>query len=265
MAWGGRELSPVGYGAFKIGRNEGIKYPHPYALPDESASTRLLHAVLDLGINLIDTAPAYGCSEQRIGSALAPRNPEFAISTKVGETFEAGRSTYDFSAQAVRKSIADSSRLLKRDVLDFVFIHAPREDADVLGDTRLVPALRAAKDAGRVRAIGFSGYTETAFRMSLDWADAIMVEYHLEERRLEPVMDEAAARGTLVFVKKGLASGRHPAGEAVRFVLSNPSVSTLLVSSLNLAHLQDIVEVARSIRPSPASPASPASPRLRES
>ena len=57
----GLSLSLVGFGAFKIGRNIGIKYENSYALPSDDASNRLLHAVIDeLGINYIDTAPAYG-------------------------------------------------------------------------------------------------------------------------------------------------------------------------------------------------------------
>ena len=43
-------LPSLGFGAFKIGRNEGIKYPHGYALPDETDAERILNAVLDLGI-----------------------------------------------------------------------------------------------------------------------------------------------------------------------------------------------------------------------
>ena len=66
----GRHVSPIGFGAFKIGRNQGIKYASAYDLPDETAVAALLEGVLDLGINLIDTAPAYGLSEERIGRAL---------------------------------------------------------------------------------------------------------------------------------------------------------------------------------------------------
>src|SRR5687768_4809484 len=92
----GRLVSPIGFGAFKIGRNQGIKYPSGYALPDDVAVERLLNGVLDLGINLIDTAPAYGISEQRIGQFLSHRRNEFTLSTKVGETFEDGHSRYEY-------------------------------------------------------------------------------------------------------------------------------------------------------------------------
>ena len=81
-------LSPIGFGAFKIGRNEKTKYSGDYSLPDQGAVNALINGIADLGINYIDTAPAYGLSEERLGVALAGRRDEFVISTKVGENFE---------------------------------------------------------------------------------------------------------------------------------------------------------------------------------
>src|SRR3989304_6273693 len=113
-------LSPLGYGAFKIGRNVGTKYGQAYELPDTASVERLLNGVLDLGINYIDTAPAYGASEERIGQAISHRRREFVLSTKVGEFFESGVSKYDFSADAVRSSVELSLRRLCTDALDIV-------------------------------------------------------------------------------------------------------------------------------------------------
>jgi aryl-alcohol dehydrogenase-like predicted oxidoreductase len=62
----GIRVSPLGFGAFKIGRNQGIKYPSSYDLPDEKSVSRLLNELLDLGITYIDTAPAYGLSEDAL-------------------------------------------------------------------------------------------------------------------------------------------------------------------------------------------------------
>ena len=63
----GPDVSVLGFGAFKIGRAEGTKYPAAYPLPEEDEAGRILAGVLDLGITLLDTAPAYGLSEERIG------------------------------------------------------------------------------------------------------------------------------------------------------------------------------------------------------
>src|SRR5690554_164313 len=120
----GMMVSPIGFGAFKIGRNQGIKYAQSYELPDDREVEQLLNGVLDLGINYIDTAPAYGISEQRIGQAIGHRRTEYVLSTKVGETFTNGQSTFDYSSDAVRASIERSCKRLRTDVLDIVFIHS---------------------------------------------------------------------------------------------------------------------------------------------
>ena len=241
-------LSPLGYGAFKIGRNVGTKYDQAYELPDTASVERLLNGVLDLGINYIDTAPAYGASEERIGQAISHRRREFVLSTKVGEFFESGVSRYDFSAAAARKSVEASLRRLRTEVLDLVFIHADREDVRIVQRTDVVPTLVSLRDAGLMRGIGLSGYTAEGFRAALSWADAIMVTYHRHDDTLAPVIDEAHRRGLAVIVKKGLASGRLPAAEAFSFVLGNPAVTSVVVGSLSLDHLREDCRIAEQVR-----------------
>ncbi|MBI3865832.1 MAG: aldo/keto reductase [Planctomycetia bacterium] len=237
-------VSPIGFGAFKIGRNQNIKYATGYSLPDDCEVDRLLNGVLDLGITYIDTAPAYGTSEERIGRAIAHRRGEFALSTKVGETFEQGQSTYDYSSAAVRASIERSLSRLKTDVLDLVFIHSNGADVEIQQTTEVVPELQDLKRRGLVRAIGLSGKTAAGARLALDWADAIMVEHHLHDQSCGKVIGEAARRGVGVIVKKGLASGALPADQAIRFVLQTPGVSSLVVGGLNLDHIRINVETA---------------------
>jgi aryl-alcohol dehydrogenase-like predicted oxidoreductase len=240
-------VSPIGFGAFKIGRNEGIKYPAPYDLPDEAAVARLLNAVLDLGINYVDTAPAYGLSEQRIGRAVAHRRSEYVLSTKVGETRQAGRSTYDFSSAAVRASVERSLRHLGTDAVDLLYIHSDGNDLAILERTDAVPTLEALRSAGMVRAIGLSAKTVEGARAALTWADALMVEYHLDDPSAAAVIAEAAAADVGVVVKKGLASGHLDPAESVRFVLGTAGVASLVVGSLSIDHLKDNVRVAEGL------------------
>jgi len=247
----GLTVSPLGYGAFKIGRNEGIKYPSEYDLPDEADVGRLLNGVLDLGINYIDTAPAYGVSEERIGHAIGKRRREFTLSTKVGETFENGRSSFDFSRDGIRASLERSLKRLHTEVLDVVFIHSDGDDLRILNETDAVATLQDTKQAGLVRAVGLSGKTVAGATAALDWADVLMVEYHLHNRSHEPVIAAAASRGVGVVVKKGLGSGHLAAAEAIPFVLGNPGVSCMVVGSLNVEHLRQNVELARRL-PSPS-------------
>lgn len=240
-------VSPIGFGSFKIGRNQGIKYPDAYDLPDEGEVRRLLEGVLDLGINLIDTAPAYGLSEQRIGRALSHRRRDYILSTKVGETFIDGRSTFDFSQRAVRQSVNRSLRLLKTDVVDLLLIHSDGNERALLQDTDLVETLRDFRDRGLVRAIGLSAKTIQGARAALGWADVIMVEYHLRDRSHAGIIAEAARADVGVLIKKGLASGRLDPTEAIRFVLETPGVSSLLVGGLSIDHLRRNIRLAETI------------------
>jgi len=248
----GFSISALGFGAFKIGRNQQIKYSQPYDLPDDATTEHLLNSILDLGINHIDTAPAYGISEQRIGQFLSSRRSEFLLSTKIGETFENGQSTYDFSRASLQNSIERSLQRLKTDVLDVVLIHSNNDEAEILTDTDTVEMLQNAKQEGKIRWIGLSGKTLAGATSALDWADVLMVEYHLEDRTHESLIQQAEAQGIGVIVKKGLASGHLPPEEAIPFVLSNSGVSNLVVGGLNLDHIRTNWETAASVSIRPA-------------
>lgn len=232
-------VTPLGFGAFKIGRNEKVKYPQPYDLPDDAAVERLLNGVLDAGINVIDTAPAYGISEERIGKFLASRRNEFVLSTKVGERFVNGESSFDFTAAGVRASVAESLRRLRTEVLDILFVHSNGDDLVIQRQSEVVPTLQKLKHAGYVRAIGFSGKSPAGAEAALEWADVVMVEYHLQDRSHAEVIASAASRGVGVVVKKGLASGHLPPADAIRFVLANPHVASVIVGGLSLEHLRE--------------------------
>lgn len=236
--------TPLGFGAFKIGRNMGIKYPSGYELPSDQEVDRLLNGVLDLGCNLIDTAPAYGTSEERIGRSIGHRRSEFFISTKVGETFENGASRFDYSGPAIRESLARSLKRLKTDFADFVFIHSSGDDLQILNESPIVEELQLAKQKGIARFIGMSGKTPLGTEQALAWSDAVMVEYNSTDQSHSEAMSKAAQSGKAVFVKKGLGSGRLNATESIQFVLSNPAVSTLVVGSLSLANFQNNWSVA---------------------
>jgi len=245
----GFAVSPIGFGAFKIGRNQKTKYSTAYELPSDEQVAQLLNGLLDVGINYIDTAPAYGTSEERIGRAISARRSEFVLATKVGETFEAGASSYDFSGPAVRHSVERSLKRLKTPALDVLLLHSDGRDAWIQTQTDAVPTLQDLKRQGLARAIGLSGKTVEGTRQALAWADVLMVEYHLRDRSHESVIAEAASRGVGVVVKKGLASGELPADEAIRFVLDKPHVTSLVIGGLSLEHFRANLAAARRVTP----------------
>jgi aryl-alcohol dehydrogenase-like predicted oxidoreductase len=244
----GRPVAPISFGAFKIGRNESVKYPAGYALPADSECEHLLNGVLDLGINLIDTAPAYGVSEERVGCHIAHRRSEYILSTKAGEMFENGRSTFDFSRDGITRSVQRSLARLRTDVLDILLIHSDGNDLHILEDTEAVATLHELRGRALVRRIGLSGKTAAGARAALEWADVLMIEYHPLDRTHEPILAEAGSRGVSILVKKPLASGKLDPGAALPLILENPQVTSVVLGSLNLDHLQQALEIARRAR-----------------
>jgi aryl-alcohol dehydrogenase-like predicted oxidoreductase len=242
LGQGGPLVSPVGFGAVKIGRNTGLRYPSGYDLPSEPEVARLLNGILDLGINLIDTAPAYGSSEERIGRAIGHRRAEFVLSTKAGEQFDDGISRFDFGGSAIRRSLEESLRRLRTDRVDVLLLHSDGRDLEILEETDAVPTLLALRSEGLARQVGLSGKTIAGARAALAWADVLMVPYNLEDRGHAAVIEEAHRAGVGVLVKKGLGAGRLGAAEALRFALAPAGVSSVVVGSLSLDHLREDVE-----------------------
>jgi len=233
------KVSALGFGTVKIGRNQKIKYPSSYPLPTPQEVDHLLNGVLDAGITLLDTAPAYGLAEQRIGEAVGHRRDEFTLCTKVGETFEQGESQYDFSEKAVQQSIQKSLARLKTDVLDIVLIHSDGRDIDIQTQTNIVPTLQKLRDQGTIRAIGFSGKTVAGELHAMQWADVLMVEYNPQDQTHGPVIEQAAKQDIGILIKKGLGSGWLNAAESVALITATLGVGSLVVGGLTLQHLHE--------------------------
>ena len=113
----GLRVSEVGYGAAQIGN---INMP-------EDRVEEVLNAVLDAGINFIDTAAMYGQSEARIGKFISSRRDEFILATKcgdyVGETDGQYHIVRDYSRDGILRTIDQSRKKLNMDVIDIVQFH----------------------------------------------------------------------------------------------------------------------------------------------
>ncbi len=230
----GIDLGVIAFGAFKIGRNTQTKYAQPYALPSDAEVERLLDQVRACGANLIDTAPAYGSSETRLGALLQPSGG-MLISTKVGERFEHDTSSYDFSPRAVRLSVQESLTRLRRTKLDLVCVHSDGSDRRILERDGTIGTLRELQAEGLISRIGFSGKTVEGNRLALmsGAVDALIVEFHPLDDSHRSVIREAHERGVAILVKKPLASGRVPPKEAIPFCLAEPGVTTLVIGTLS--------------------------------
>nr|BFE91955.1 hypothetical protein GCM10020185_24910 [Pseudomonas brassicacearum subsp. brassicacearum] len=115
----------------------------------------LLKLARDLGINLIDTAPAYGRSEERLGPLLRGQRQDWVIVSKVGEEFSDGQSRHDFSAAHTRFSVERSLKRLETDYIDLVLVHSDGNDLAILNDSEVYPTLAALKREGKIGGFGF--------------------------------------------------------------------------------------------------------------
>lgn len=177
--------------------------PDQFGPPAEAESVRLLHAAHDAGVNLFDTAPAYGTSETLLGKAFAGR-PDVCIATKV-DVPHAG-SPADGRA-AVRSSVERSLRALKRDVLDIVQVH--NATVEVMEDQWLIDALEEARAAGLLRHIGVSVYGEAAAMAAIaKRVDVLQVAVNvLDQRMLRHAIPGAQHAGTGVIVRSVYLKG----------------------------------------------------------
>jgi aryl-alcohol dehydrogenase-like predicted oxidoreductase len=237
----GIEVSPLGLGTVKFGRNQQVKYPQAFEIPDDRAVRNLLARSRELGINLIDTAPAYGSSQQRLGKLLPGPREQWVIVSKVGEFFENGRSRFDFSFHATQQVVRESLQTLNTDYIDVVLIHSDGDDLRILEQEGAVDALRELKEQGLIRAHGMSSKTLEGGLLTVAEMDVVMATCNPDYADELPVLSAAAAQGKGVLIKKGLQSG-HIGGadgveESMRYVFSQPGVSSMIVGTINPEHL----------------------------
>lgn len=238
-------LSPLGLGTVKLGRNTGVKYPESFQIPNDVAAADLIARARVLGINLIDTAPAYGTSEERLGKLLRGQRDDWVICTKVGEEFVNGHSHFDFGAEHTRFSIERSLQRLCTDHLDIVLIHSDGNDLAIIENGEALDTLARCQREGLIRAYGMSTKTVEGGITAAKISDAVMATYHVDYTAEQPVLDFCHKQHKGVLVKKAFASGHatDPAS-ALRFVLRQAGVTSVIVGTINPQHLQQNVAAA---------------------
>ena len=232
----GIAVSVIGLGTVKLGRNRGLSVA-PFAIPGARAARALLDRARDLGVNLLDTAPAYGDSEERLGRLLDGTRDLWVLCTKAGESFDGRRSHHDFTPKALRASVEASLRRLRTDYLDIVLIHSDGRDVDILRQSDALETLDGLKRAGKIRASGFSHKTEAGGRLALSRCDVLMSALSFTDRRQIDVVRDAGEHGVGVLVKKALDSGR-ASPESLGYVAGRPGVSSVVVGTVDPAHLE---------------------------
>jgi aryl-alcohol dehydrogenase-like predicted oxidoreductase len=155
------ELGTSGLRAGRIGLGTWAIGGWMWGGSDTDESIRTIRSALDRGINLVDTAPAYGFgrSEEIVGEAIrqSGRRDQVVIATKVGLRWDDGRRiARDSSATRIRQEIDDSLRRLRTDHVDVYQVHWPDPAVPVEETARAMGELCA---AGKIRAIGVSNFS----------------------------------------------------------------------------------------------------------
>ena len=268
----GLSVTALGYGAMEL------------RTMDEQAAARILNEVLDSGINYIDTSPDYRLSETYIGKAIAHRRDEFYLATKCGCHVDGRGNPQDpshiWNRERLLANIENSLRLLKTDHIDVWQLHGTRPGWLVGGrDDEVIKTMQELKHQGKVRAIGISfrngrqgddlypaGYGFEGMQEFIAWGvfDVIQVVYGGLTRKNEIAVAKAAelgigmiVRGVVkrylpnyddLFEEAGLhelcEEGESPNSFLIRFAMTHPGVSTMIVGTGNLEHLAENVAAA---------------------
>jgi aryl-alcohol dehydrogenase-like predicted oxidoreductase len=206
----GLRVSALALGTVELGLDYGIAAPGEFGRPSEAKAIQLVHAALDAGITLIDTARAYGESEALLGRALRDRRSQVVLASKT-RTLRDDGSPPDAAElrRIMEQSLETSLRLLQTDYLDLWQIH--NVDAHVLAQRDVIAEVfEAARRAGKVRSVGGSTYGAELPLAALasNLFDMLQVTYSVLDQRLaDQVFPLAAERNVGVLVRSILLKG----------------------------------------------------------
>jgi len=208
----GLMVTPLGFGSSPVGHLES----------DNKRAGEILNLLLDHGVNAIDTAECYARAEEMIGSTVAHRRNEYILITKCGHKFD-GAEGEDWTPQLIRHGIDHSLRQLRTDHLDVVLMHTPR--LDVLKKGEVMEVLIEARNAGKLRFIGFSGDNEdAAYAAGLPDIRVIETSINIcDQINIDKVLPIALERGLGVIAKRPIANAGWRPAESFRGLYVNYS------------------------------------------
>lgn len=266
------EVTQLGFGAMEI-RGSRIWGGRP--VTDEQAQT-ILNAVLDEGINFIDTANDYGRSEEFIGKYIAHRRQEYILATKCGcQVVRRDDHTDDtphvWTRENLFRGLHESLQRMKTETIDIMQLHNPPVEAVVEGG--LDDVLIEMKQQGKIRHVSIST-TLPHLPTYLEWGvfDSFQIPYSALERDHEHWISKTAQAGIGTIIRGGVARGEagvglgnadrwqkfseagldelREAGESrtaflLRFTLTHPDVHTIIAGTLHPEHLKENVAAVR--------------------
>ena len=266
----GLEVTQLGYGSM------GIRGPKTWGVRvvSEEAADEFLNAVLDAGINFIDTAPDYGISEQRIGQYISSRRSEFYLATKCGCVYTQHEDHLEighvWKKEVLERNIETSLGRLRTDHVDILQFHGG--DPETLQREGLIDALVDFRAQGLIKFIGASStLPHLPGLIDLGVFDTFQIPYSCLAPQHHDLITRAARAGAGIIIRGGIAQGgpdaeiQRPAlndlwtrakldeilpggmkrAELIlRFTLAHPHCDTTILGTCNPAHLAENLAAA---------------------
>ena len=216
-------ITPIGFGAWAIG---GGQWAGGWGPQDDQDSIAAINRALDLGMNWIDTAPAYGLgrSEQVVAQALKGRSDRPYIFTKCAIRWRPDRTLYNsLKAESVREEVENSLRRLETDVIDLYQIHWPDPEPEIEEGWSTMAELQK---EGKVRYIGVSNFN---------------VE---QMRRLQAIAPIASLQPPYSLIKRDVESEILPFAQQqnIGVIVYSPMMSGLLTGKMTRERIANFPE-----------------------
>ena len=265
----GLEITTLGFGAMDLrGGPRGPEFTPEHA-------EAVLNAVLDSGINYIDTSVDYGQSEELIGKFISTRRSEYYLATKcgclvVGPPPEGQRFPHVFTRENILAGVNQSLARMKTDYIDVLQFHA-EPTKQTLEENDAIQTLLDLRQEGKIRFIGMSStLPRLAEHVSMGIFDVFQIPYSALQREHEDIITRASEAGAGIVIRGGVARGAPSPDKQqgntwdiwqkaglddildgmsrmefmIRFTLTHPDVDTTIVGTINLDHLRGNVEAA---------------------
>ncbi|MBP3704090.1 MAG: aldo/keto reductase [Clostridia bacterium] len=228
----GLKISRMGFGGIPIQRI------------DAAGTKKLMHRLLEAGVNYIDTARGYTVSEGFLGEALEGIREHFILATK----------SMSRTKEAMAADIETSLKNLRTDHIELYQVHNPTLEQleQVTAPGGALEALFEARDAGKIGHIGLTAHSKEVFEkaLTLDWVETIMFPYNIVEAHGEDLIKACAEKNIGFIDMKPLAGGAiEDAKLAMRFIAANPDVTVVIPGMAEESEIAENIEAVNNTAP----------------
>ena len=228
----GLRVSRIGFGGIPIQRI------------DAEGTRALMQALVEKGVNYIDTARGYTVSEEYLGYGLEGIRDKFVLATK----------SMSRDKESMARDIEISLANLRTDYIDLYQLHNPKlEELDVIfSENGAIQALRQAKAEGKIGHIGITAHSAAVFEKALEYdeIETVMFPYNIVESQGEELIARCREKNVGFICMKPLAGGAIEDGRlALRYILANDNVTVAIPGMAEVKELEQNLAAAEDTSP----------------